>query len=576
VRNNVEFRLPPDALFLNPWRNPGFRLLLEPEFIWRPLPKATIEGFAVSAHTEINDKINACLKQTKQNKTFNQAVEYNAVPVVLEKASFRKSYVMARDRLVLTGASATRLLNKFRWESLDADADVDVRLDEFFNSCRDYNASKEIPLYSGILETDLDFAIECRNTFNYYHFITESLSQLTLLDTLDFQGNIYFHFPNLEDKQRPFASEFVAALFPEYEGRVFFERAPKDYKKVLTAFDLIGIHPMMPEQDVSGISKLVPKGSAEKGCLSGVRDQAMLAMNSVSSTVLALRARALKAIESGDFGHLPKRFYVGRDTRYSRSRHMEGEDLLFDHLKLFGFEYVVFENLTPLEQIALMANAEMMVSYHGAGFTNMLFANPDAYVVEIGTLQTAQVRWGDFWPLAQASQCRYVNFFADFKTDDPLVEPTFGKDGIVPVFLSEHGTAQMLAFVVTVLGQYPMLNKSGQLMELARKVLQVGAGDHALKLLEQHDHLVNGNAKLCLLQADCHKHQGEPKSELVALDRAFKADPARWQTLVRMIWCANRCERPQVIRWALSRLKSDFPQRHDAFVGNHDWVRYVA
>tara|TARA_R110002072_G_scaffold19365_2_gene71789 strand:- start:2597 stop:3364 length:768 start_codon:yes stop_codon:yes gene_type:complete len=255
---------------------------------------------------------------------------------------------------------------------------------------------------------------------------------------------------------------------------------------------------------------------------------------------------------------------------------MEGEDLLFDHLKLFGFEYVVFENLSPLEQIAAMANAEMMISYHGAGFTNMLFASPDAYVIEIGTLQTAQFRWGDFWPLANASQCRYVSFFADLNTDDPLTEPHFSTDGIVPVALSEQGTAQLMGFVVTVLGHYPKFNAPANLSELARRVLQVGAGDRAVGLLEEHAELVRENAELCLLKADCHKQQDEPKSELVALDHAFKADPTRWQTLVRMIWCANRCDRPQVIRWALSRLKADFPQRHDAFLGNHDWVRYIA
>ena len=576
MRNKVDFTLPPDALFLNPWRDPGFKLLLEPEFIWRPMPKAQIEGFAVSAFREVNQKIKDTIKETKQQKTFTRAIEFNAVPVVLEKASFRKSYVMARDRLVLSGASGARLLNKYRWEVAKNDVDVDGRLEDFFTSCQAYNRDKEVPVYSGFLGPDIDFAIECRNTFNYFHFVTESLSQLTLLDTLDFQGNIYFHFPNQEEKQRSFAQAFVSALFPEYDGRVFFERAPKDYNKVLTAYDLIGGYPFMPDCDVVGIRDLAPDGLVGKKHLSTAGMQPIIAMNSVSSSVLALRARALRAIEGEDFGHLPKRFYVGRDTRQSRSRHMEGEDLLFDHLKLFGFEYVVFENLSPLEQIALMANAEMMISYHGAGFTNMLFANPNAYVVEIGTLQTAQIRWGDFWPLANAAQCRYVNFFADFNSEKPLLEPKFSEDGIVPVFLSEKGTAQVMAFIVTVLGQYPTLNNAASLDDTARKALQVGAGDHAVKLLEQHADLVRDNAKLCLLQADCHKQQDEPKSELVALDRAFKADPTRWQTLVRMVWCANRCQRPQVIRWALSRLKADFPQRHDAFLGNHEWVRYIA
>jgi hypothetical protein len=206
----------------------------------------------------------------------------------------------------------------------------------------------------------------------------------------------------------------------------------------------------------------------------------------------------------------------------------------------------------------------------------MLFAGPQASVIEIGTLQTAQFRWGDFWPFAHASGCRYVNFFGDYNKDNPLVEPKFGSDGIVPVLLSEKATGQVMAFVVTLLGQYPKLTSTKTLAELAQQVFQVGAYTQADGLLEAHADLVAGNAQLCLLKADCHKALSEPKSELVALDLAYKADPKRWQTLVRMIWCANHCDRPQVIRWALARLQADFPERHAAFLGNHEWVRYIA
>ncbi len=576
LRNKIELNFPPDALFLNPWTDPGFRLLLEPEFIWRPMPAATIEGFAVSAHKEINKKITSFLAATKKQKVFRKAIEFGAVPVVLQRASFRKSYIMVSDRLLLSGASGTRLINRYRWDNEDADFDVEMKLELYLSECRTQNAKKELPVYSGILEPDVHFAVECRNTFNFYHFITESLPQLTLLDNLDFQGNIYFHFPNAEEKQRPFAAAFVAALFPEYEGRVFFERAPKDYDTVLTAYDFVGSHAQMPPEFLDGLADYAPEEIVRDDKLLNIRSSSVLAMNSVSSMLLALRARALSAIEGQDFSHLPKRFFVGRDTRQSRERHMAGEDFLFDHLNLFDFGYVVFENLHPLEQIALMANAEMMISYHGAGFANMLFANPQAYVIEIGTLQTAQYRWGDFWPLANASQCKYINFFADFQTEDPLSEPDFANDGIVPVAISEKAVSQIMAFVVNVLGHTPQLKSAGSLIGLARQLLQVGAGDRAVKLLEQHALLVNDDVDLCLLKADCHKQQDEPKSELLALDQAFKADPMRWQTLVRIIWCANRCDRPQVIRWALSRLKSEFPERYSVFVENHKWVRYIA
>lgn len=576
MRNKIDLTLPPSAIFLNPWQDPGFRLLLEPEFVWRKMTSARIEGFAVSDHREINEKIKDHIKSVKKSKRFKEPVEYNSVPVVLDKASYRKSFVLARDRILLSGASGTRALNQYRWENEGASFDVDARLEEYFATCRESNEGKEIPVYSGLLDPDIPFAIECRNTFNYYHFITESLSQLTALDGLDFQGDIYFHFPNLEDKQQPFARDFVDALFPEFKGRVFFERVPKDYAKVLTAYDLIGGHYQAPSDETAGMNALRSGGTGDDVDVTTHASRAVLTMNAVNSSLLALRKRALRAIEGKSFDHLPKRFFVGRDSRQSRARNMQGEDILFEHLDLFGFEYVVFESLSPLEQVALMAHAEMMISYHGAGFTNMLFASPKAFVIEIGTLQTAKARWADFWPLAHAAQCRYITFFADFKADDPLLEPDFATDGIVPVSLSKKSTSEIMAFIVTLAGKYPALKRPRLLGDLATEVLQVGAAAQAIGLLEAHEHLVAQNGRLCLIKADCHKALGEPKSELVALDLAYKVDPSRWQTLIRMIWCANHCDRPQVIRWALSRLKVDFPERHDAFLGNHEWVRYVA
>ncbi|MFC6636154.1 DUF563 domain-containing protein [Sulfitobacter sp. JBTF-M27] len=576
MRNKVDFTLPPDVLFLNPWRDPGLRLLLEPEFVWRPMPKARITGFAASEHDEINQRIKGLIRSAVQTRTFSKAIEYNSVPVVLDKASFRKSYVQARDRLVLTGAAGNRLINRFRWENEDTLADVDQRLADYFANCSAGNEGKEIPLYAGLLDPSVPFAIECRNTFNYYHFITESLCQLTVLDGLGFEGDIYFHFPNQEERQRPFAQAYAEALFPEFEGRVFFERVPKDYNSVLSTYDLIGGHYQAPPSVIAGMNRFAPDAIKNHGGVQALGARSALSMNVVNSALLALRARALKAIEGRDFSHLPKKFFVGRDTRLSRVRHMDGEDKLFEHLEMFGFEYVVFESLSPLEQIAIMANAEMMVSYHGAGFTNMLFAGPQTYVIEIGTVQTARHRWGDFWPLAHASQCKYVNFFCDLKSENPLIEPDFQSEGLIPVSMSDKAIGQIMAFVVSLLGQYPELKSPAVVSELAKELLEVGGAEQAIGLLDKHKDMAAQNAELCLLKADCHKDLDEPKSELVALDMAHKADPTRWQTLVRIIWCANRCERPQVIRWALSRLKTDFPQRHDAFVSNHEWVRYVA
>jgi capsular polysaccharide biosynthesis protein len=576
VRNKVDLSREPDALFLNPWQDPGVRLVHAPDFLWRAMPATLIEGFAASESDTQNQKITAFIAQTRQHRKFSQALEYNSVPVVLDHVEFRKSFVFVQDRLWLTGAAAARAQVEYKRRHEGSPEEAEAALVAYFDTCQKVNAGLGLPVLEGPPATDLDFVIECRNTFNYFHFLTESLSQLEVLAALDFKGRIFFHFPNREEKMRGFAQAFVEALYPEYEGRVFFERAPREYPHALAAFDLLGSHYQAPADDVAGVETHSASDHMWKGRTATIGSQSILAMNCVNTNLLGLRKRALRMIEEGDFDHLPARFYVGRDTRQSRTRQMAGEDLLFDHLQLFGFEYVVFESLSPLEQVALMARAEMMISYHGAGFTNMLFANPEAYVIEIGTLQTAVSRWDDFWPLANAAQCKYVTFFADYNTDSPVEDLRPFKDEILPVHLTEQGIAQVLAFVVSLLGHAPEMATKEQLARLVTELMTVGETAQALALLDAHDRMVEWDADLSLLKADCHKALDSPKSELVALDRAYKADPTRWKVLVRIIWCANRCDRPQVIRWALSRLEDQFPDRHRAFVENHEWVRYVA
>jgi hypothetical protein len=576
LRNKIDLSRPPDALFLNPWRDPGVLFLSAPEFLWRPRPGGTILGFAASDHAEMNDRISAHVARSKRHRMFKKALEYASLPVLLSSAAYHKSNVMTGDRILLSGAAGARFLNRFGRREDGAEVGREDLLIDYFAHCQKTNEGRGLPVAEGPVDLNVDVAIACRNTFDYFHFITESLAQLAMLDGVPFTGDVYFHFPNSEEKTRPFAATFVEALFPEYRGRIHFERAPKDYDRVLTVFDLIGGHFQAPDVRAARLDALAPSDLIWQGRRGSLQAQAMLAMNSVNSSLLALRERALRLIEGQDFSYLPKRFFVGRDTRQSQAPQMVGEDVLVEHLTLFGFEYVVFERLSPLEQIALMAQAEVMVSYHGAGFTNMLFANPDAYVIEIGTLQTATMRWPDFWPLAHASGCKYVSYFADDNTEAPLTDPNFATDTIVPAALSERGIGQVMAFVVSVLGHVLTLHRKDELSSLARELYQAGAVSQALALLEAHGAFVERDAALCLLKADCHLQQDAPKLELAALDLAYKVDRSRWQTLIRMIWCANRCERPQVIRWALTRLKIDFPDRHDAFVENHDWVRLIA
>ena len=572
MHNQIAFDRTPDELILDPYRARSLAALSPPGFLWRPVERALISGFAASAHTEINEKIDNYLSYCTRNKVFQKTIEFNTFPVVLENASFKKSFVSVEDKCLISGAAGTRLLNRYCWENEANDPAVEQTLVDYFLACQDQAADKALPVVDCPIAKDTPFAVECRNTFNYYHFVTESLCQLCLVEETGQEGPIYIHYPNSDDKTRPFAWAFIKALFPELAHRVIFQRAPVHHNRVVTPYNFANSFFQMPAAEVGLIDLYAPSNVYWKGRLATRGSHGVLAMNSVDSSLFKLRARALRAIEGQDFSHLPRRFWVGRESDMARPRLMKGEADILDMLKMFGFELVAFERLSPLEQVAIMANAEMMVSYHGAGFTNMLFAGPQTHVIELGTLQTAMFRWGDFWRLANASGCRYISFFADFNADDPLREPAFAQDGIVPVHLSPAGLAQVMSFIVAVLGHTPKFTRPDEVLRLGEQLMKIGAQDRARALYAAHAGLEQGHVGLSLAMADCHDRAGDHFQQLSALHSAYGADPSNWAVLIRIVWCARSLDLHDALRAALFALQDGFPDRFAAFAKERLWV----
>lgn len=571
LHNQIAFNRPPRELILDPYSARSLTALRPPDFLWRPVDRSLIAGFAASAHDEVNEKIENHLAYTARNKVFLKAIAFNTFPVLLQDAWFRKSFVSVEDRCLIGGAAGTRLLNRYCWENEGGDTDAEDRLVNHFLACQDMPA-RSLPIAPNPPAQDTPFAVECRNTFNYFHFVTESLAQLCLVEETGLTGPIYIHYPNVDEKTRPFAWRFIQALFPELAHRVIFQRAPFHHERVVTPYNFANSFYQMPAAEVDLMDLYAPSNLYWKGRRATRASQGVLAMNSLDSSLLKLRARALRAIEGHDFSHLPRRFWVGRESDLARPRLMKGEAEILEMLQLFGFEFVAFERLSPLEQVAIMANAEMMVSYHGAGFTNMLFAGPQAHVIELGTLQTAMFRWGDFWRLANASGCRYISFFADFNADDPLREPAFAQDGIVPVHLSQAGLAQVMSLIVSILGHTPKFSRPEEVQRLGEQLLAIGALGRAQALFAAHDGLEQGHVGLSLALADCHDRLGNHFKQLSALHSAFGADPSNWAVLIRIVWCARSLDLHEALRAALMALQDGFPDRFAAFGRERPWV----
>lgn len=75
------------------------------------------------------------------------------------------------------------------------------------------------------------------------------------------------------------------------------------------------------------------------------------------------------------------RIYVSRS--YAKKRRILNEEALIESLKLFNFKIIHLEKLSFNQQISLFNNAQIIISAHGAGLTNLYFAKKGSHIIEI-------------------------------------------------------------------------------------------------------------------------------------------------------------------------------------------------
>jgi hypothetical protein len=93
-----------------------------------------------------------------------------------------------------------------------------------------------------------------------------------------------------------------------------------------------------------------------------------------------------------------RRIYISR--RNAQYRRIINESEIEEVLHSYGFETFLFEELSFREQVALMAQAEAVVSLNGAGLINLIFAPPQTKVL----LMVEPKQLGAmFWTLTEAA-----------------------------------------------------------------------------------------------------------------------------------------------------------------------------
>ena len=91
--------------------------------------------------------------------------------------------------------------------------------------------------------------------------------------------------------------------------------------------------------------------------------------------------------------------------RKTTSRNLLNEQLLLDSLASLGVQAVEPQDLPFSEQVALFANADVIIGTHGAGLANVVFCRPGSQVVE---LIPNEYRNKCYWALASNVALRYA------------------------------------------------------------------------------------------------------------------------------------------------------------------------
>lgn len=92
-----------------------------------------------------------------------------------------------------------------------------------------------------------------------------------------------------------------------------------------------------------------------------------------------------------------KRIYISR--RLATCRRIVNEFEIEQHLKGYGFDTYLLEEMSFSDQVSLFNQAEIVISSHGSGLTNLMFAHPKTMVLEVFEPEIVRTC---FWSLSES------------------------------------------------------------------------------------------------------------------------------------------------------------------------------
>lgn len=127
--------------------------------------------------------------------------------------------------------------------------------------------------------------------------------------------------------------------------------------------------------------------------------------------------RFLQRLVSDETSEPRRLIYISR--RMASSRRLVNEEAVESMLMEFGFDIVIAENLSFIEQVQLFSSAGLIVGPHGGGFANIAFAPATAHILEIATKPHTAVA-----SLAAAGGQPYWSLQSDIVTPAQQIDQT--------------------------------------------------------------------------------------------------------------------------------------------------------
>lgn len=445
-------RPPLDMIHMPPVHGGVSYIGSEPGWLIREVAGARIRMFAACEGDEMRDRIEASINRQFARMP-SEVLEIRASPVVLQNAQFAGGLVTVDGRFLLNGASGDRVRAKF-----DAENSAKWRRDRLTRAFRRSRAtgSKTFPLYDRDLAERLDVAIELKNGFNYFHFSTETLGSLAHFLDDPHERPIRLHLKKSPIKG--FIRQFIDAVYPSLADRIKLVSNKKNYDVVRSVYSHRHYLYATSDKTVKNVLHEIGESSKWERIARNPSRAKLAAMQTFDNSLQMLRNAALAQTRARKLvATTPRLVWMGRDEGgEARARGISGHEPLLEELTALGFERVVFEHLSPLEQIATMNGADIVIAPHGAGLANMIYAKPGALVIEIGTRQTQLHRWGDFLGCAHVSRCHYDTVFTDIDGVEGLSDVPAISSGLRGVRLGRRATDCLVSMVSERLNQTSM------------------------------------------------------------------------------------------------------------------------